>query len=335
MNSGTSRVITSARNPSTATNTSATAPPRRNPRWTRNRTGVSIASASISATRIHETITHANLRIPMIASIARTLSPIVQTVIGETCERFRRPSIVQKMDRPLPRGPASLSGFSQSSRAGTHSEVKRAGGFGYNAPVRRKLMILIAVAGVVIALDQVTKWMVVDELTTRFDDRATFGEKLKAMYGEPPPLGYDGMHFRSKRAITVSENFFRLRYAENPGAAFGMFRNLPPPVRGPMFHLVSILAVILISFYYSKLDPTDREQRWALWGLPLVLGGAVGNYIDRLARAFVVDFLEAHWMDKAYWPSFNIADSAICIGVGMLVLDALLRKERKPVEAKP
>jgi signal peptidase II len=60
-----------------------------------------------------------------------------------------------------------------------------------------------------------------------------------------------------------------------------------------------------------------------------VLGGALGNYVDRIARGFVIDFLEAHWFDKAAWPSFNIADAAICVGVGMLVVDAFVRREEK------
>ncbi len=196
----------------------------------------------------------------------------------------------------------------------------------------RKYLILLVVALGVIALDQWTKYRVVAELTTRFDGRETLGERLKALYGEPPPLGFDGLHFRSKRHIEVAENFFRLRYAENPGAAWGMFRNLPPHIRGPLFHVVSIGAVILIGYYFTKLSGKDPDEKWALWGLPLVLGGALGNYIDRIARAFVIDFAEAHWYDKASWPSFNVADAAICVGVGLLLVDAFVRKEEKPGE---
>ena len=191
----------------------------------------------------------------------------------------------------------------------------------------RKYILLLTVALGVIVLDQWTKYLVVRELTTRFDDRPTLGERLSAMYGEPPPQGFDGLHYRSKRHIEVSESFFRLRYAENPGAAWGLFRSLPPATRGLLFHVVSIGAVVLITWYFSKLSGKDPQERWALWGLPLVLGGAIGNYIDRIARAFVIDFLEAHWYDKAYWPSFNVADSAIVVGVGLLLVDAFVRKE--------
>jgi signal peptidase II len=199
--------------------------------------------------------------------------------------------------------------------------------------VPRKYLLLLSVALGVIVLDQWTKYLVLRELTTRFDDRPTLGERLSAMYGEPPPPGYDGLHFRSKRHIEIAPSFFRLRYAENPGAAWGLFRGLPPHIRGPLFHLVSLGAVVFITWYFSRLSGKDPKERWALWGLPLVLGGALGNYIDRLARAFVIDFLEAHWYDKAAWPSFNVADSAIVVGVGLLLVDAFVRKET-PTESK-
>lgn len=201
----------------------------------------------------------------------------------------------------------------------------------------RKYIVLLVVTLGVIALDQWTKYLVVRDFTILFDRLPTLGERLRAMYSSAPPEGLDGMHYRPKRSLTVSENFFRIRYAENPGAAWGLFRNLPEDVRGPLFHIVSIGAVILISYYFMKLSGSDPAERWALFGLPLVLGGAIGNYVDRLARGFVVDYLEAHWYDKASWPVFNIADSAICVGVGMLVLDAFVRREKKdsPAPASP
>jgi len=195
--------------------------------------------------------------------------------------------------------------------------------------VPRKYLILISLSLAVIALDQWTKYLVTGALTTRFDDRPGLGDRLAALYGKAPPEGLDGNHFRARTSITVSERFFRLRYAENPGAAWGLFRSLPENLRGPLFHLVSLGAVVLISYYFTKLSGTDRAERWALWGLPLVMGGAIGNYVDRLARGFVIDYLEAHWFDRAAWPSFNVADTAICIGVGMLVIDAFARRERK------
>ena len=192
----------------------------------------------------------------------------------------------------------------------------------------RKYLVLFAITFGMIAFDQWSKYLVVGSLTSRFDNQEAVWDRLGLLYGPPPGVAYDGNHFRSRGEFTVSERFFRLRYAENPGAAWGLFRTLPEGVRGPLFHFVSIGAVALICYYFTKLSGTDRTERWAFYGLPLVLGGAVGNYVDRLARGFVIDFLEAHWMDKAAWPSFNAADSAICIGVGMLVMDAIVRRQR-------
>jgi signal peptidase II len=205
--------------------------------------------------------------------------------------------------------------------------------------VSNKIIRLVALAALVVVLDQWVKYLVMGNLTTAFDGRATLGEKLKTFYSNAPAEGWDGLHYRPKKAVTVSENFLRIRYAENPGAAWGLFRTLPERVRGPMFHLVSLGAVILITSYFLRLTG-DRAEVWARWGLPLVLGGAIGNYVCRLARGFVIDFIEAHWFSNPHlvWPSFNVADSAICIGVGMLIVDSFVRRDRKadaPVGSAP
>jgi len=203
-------------------------------------------------------------------------------------------------------------------------------GRGEARAMSRKYGWLAVIALSVIISDQVTKFMVLEKLTTAFDNTAN---KVSVFFGSAPEMGLDGLHYRPKEAVVLSSDFFRFRYAENPGAAFGLFRNLPENLRGPLFHVVSLGAVILIAFYFSKLTGAKNEK-WAKWGLPLVLGGAIGNYMDRLARGFVIDFLEAHWFEKAYWPAFNVADSAICIGVGLLVIDSFVRKEVKtPVRA--
>jgi signal peptidase II len=185
---------------------------------------------------------------------------------------------------------------------------------------------LVATALVILLLDQATKFVVLQHLTTAFDES---GATLGAFYRDgAPPVAFDGYHFRPKAPVVLSDSFFRLRYAENPGAAFGLFRTLPEDLRGPLFHAISIGAVLLIAYYFGKLRG-DANERWARWGLPLVLGGALGNYCDRLARGFVVDFLEAHWFERAFWPAFNVADSAIVVGVGLLIVDSFVRKEVK------
>jgi signal peptidase II len=195
--------------------------------------------------------------------------------------------------------------------------------------VQKKWKLLIALTAAVIVLDQWTKYIVLGDLTTAFDVAPDVGARLKVMTSDAPQPAYEGgYHFRAKPDVVISPSFFRFRYAENPGAAFGLFRSVPDGLRGPLFHLVSIGAVILIVHYFRKLRGS-REELWALFGLPLVLGGAIGNYIDRLCRGFVIDYIEAHWYEVKSWPAFNIADTAICIGVGLLVIDSFVRKETK------
>ena len=197
----------------------------------------------------------------------------------------------------------------------------------------RRYVLFIAVTLTVVVLDQWTKFLAVDALTTRFDEHETVIGEMGALYSDPPPQGVTGYHFRPSGKIDLVDNFLRLRYAENPGAAWGLFGRLPKDIRLPLFHLVSLGAIVLITWYFRKLQGKP-EEKWAIWGLPLVLGGALGNYIDRIARSFVIDFIEAHWFDKAYWPSFNVADMAITAGVGCLIVDAFVRKEKKPETAR-
>lgn len=196
----------------------------------------------------------------------------------------------------------------------------------------RKLAPLLVVALTVLVLDQWTKYLAVRDYTTRFDGAVTLSERLALLYGDPPPVGYDGLHFRSKASLDVAERYLRLHYAENTGAAFGLFRTWPESVRQLLFSIVVLGAVAMGVGVYLKLTPGKRDERWLRWGLPLVVGGALGNWADRLARGFVIDFIQAHWQDRHYWPSFNVADVAVCVGVGMLLLDAFVRKE--PAKSK-
>lgn len=195
--------------------------------------------------------------------------------------------------------------------------------------MNRKYLFLVLIVVPLVLLDQWTKFVVLKELTVAFDDAASTASQLKVFFGKAPEAPEFGLHYQQKRFVTVSEEYFRIRYAENPGAAWGLFRNLSPEVRGPLFHVVSLGALVLIAFFMRELTGKNRKEIWALMGLPLVLSGAIGNYIDRLARGFVIDFLEFHWHDQVAWPSFNVADIAISVGVGMLLIDSFVRREKK------
>jgi signal peptidase II len=125
---------------------------------------------------------------------------------------------------------------------------------------------------------------------------------------------------RLGQGIPVVPGFFDIVFVLNPGAAFGFLATLSDRVRNPLFILISILAVILILFYHDRYL---RSHRLVSVALGLVLGGALGNLIDRLHYGMVVDFLDVH-LGPYHWPAFNVADSAISIGVGLMILDILL-----------
>ena len=116
---------------------------------------------------------------------------------------------------------------------------------------------------------------------------------------------------------TVVDGFFDLRYSENPGVAFGMFQNL----QGGriILTLVALFALAMVFAYLRKSD--DRHARLHV-ALGLIGGGAIGNLIDRIAYGRVTDFIV--WRYKQFeWPAFNIADAALVVGVGLMIIDVI------------
>ena len=100
--------------------------------------------------------------------------------------------------------------------------------------------------------------------------------------------------------------------------------------RRPFFLLVSVAAIAFIMTLYRRLQPKQRALRW---GLPLVLGGALGNVLDRIRYGHVIDFIDAHIVYKGidhHWPTFNVADIAICVGVGLMAVDMFTSKRGRP-----
>ena len=96
----------------------------------------------------------------------------------------------------------------------------------------------------------------------------------------------------------------------------GFLHNAPPWFRDPFFIIIPVLALFMIFFLLMAAPP---KSKWAPLGLSLVFGGAIGNLIDRLRFGYVVDFLDFYWKG-AHWPAFNIADSCIVVGVGILFI---------------
>ncbi len=103
-------------------------------------------------------------------------------------------------------------------------------------------------------------------------------------------------------------------YVKNTGASFGMFPNM-----NTAFTVLSVIVLILMVIFQRTIPP----QVWMVHvALALVMGGALGNLIDRITRGYVVDFLDVNFWPFASWPVFNVADSAIVVGVAILLIDS-------------
>jgi signal peptidase II len=189
--------------------------------------------------------------------------------------------------------------------------------------------VLAIVAGSVLVSDQITKYLAVEHLTYLFPAvRAhTFAERLHAFVSERDLLERG---LADPRYPTIIPGFWQNLYTQNRGAAWGFLAHAGEQFRVPFFYLISLAAVIFIFAYYRKLSP---HQRYLQIALALVLGGALGNALDRVLRGYVIDFIDWHWHDPAWrtpslhWPTFNVADSGISVGLVLLLLEALFVKK--------
>jgi signal peptidase II len=156
-------------------------------------------------------------------------------------------------------------------------------------PPWSKYRRLAWIAGSVVIGDQITKWIILDRL--------------------------DLYH-----AIPVVPGFFNITHVQNPGGAFGFLAQQSPLIRGIVFLLMSFLAVCLIFWLYRQ---TPSTHRLLAAGFALIFGGAIGNLIDRLRFGRVVDFLD-FYIGKWHWPAFNVADSAITVGITIFLVHVVL-----------
>lgn len=136
--------------------------------------------------------------------------------------------------------------------------------------------------------------------------------------------------FRVGESLTLIDPVLAFTYVRNKGAAFGILQTANPSFRDTFFMIIPVAAISVISYLYYKLEAGQRLQSLAL---SLILSGAVGNLIDRLRLGFVVDFVDVHWREVYHWPAFNVADSCIVVGVGILFLQSFLAPQPTPKKA--
>lgn len=119
---------------------------------------------------------------------------------------------------------------------------------------------------------------------------------------------------------TVVPGFFNLLYRENRGGAWGLLSGAPEWFRMPFFVGTSVLAIGFLLWLRRRMLV---QRPWIDWAFPAILGGALGNLIDRVRLGYVIDFIDWH-VRTAHWPTFNVADVGITVGVALLVFDSLV-----------
>lgn len=120
-------------------------------------------------------------------------------------------------------------------------------------------------------------------------------------------------------SITVIPGFFSLTRVHNTGAAFGLLNAIDIPYKTAVMALVQTAALVGLAAYAATLAPGQRLTRI---GLSFVIGGAIGNLIDRVTAGYVLDFFDFYWRGWHFW-AFNIADASITIGVALMILDLI------------
>lgn len=165
--------------------------------------------------------------------------------------------------------------------------------------MKRKYWIFLIFCFGVLALDQWTKYLIVQKL-------------------------------RLYQSVQVIDGFFNIVQVRNTGGAFGIFGGGKGGIGSILFVVVSLIAIGAIVFLFVK---TRENEKTLALSFSLILSGALGNLIDRLHHGEVVDFLDFH-LSTYHWPAFNVADSAICIGIGLMALQVLIRDHKKRTKSK-
>ncbi len=130
--------------------------------------------------------------------------------------------------------------------------------------------------------------------------------------------------------VPVIPNLLNLTHVRNTGVAFGLFAAHDSVVGTWILSLLGMAALAFVGYYFRQVDPRDRGL---LIALALVLGGAVGNLIDRLASGGVTDFID-FYIGRYHWHTFNVADSAITVGIILMILTSLRQDEPGATDAE-
>jgi signal peptidase II len=130
-------------------------------------------------------------------------------------------------------------------------------------------------------------------------------------------------------AIELIPGYARISYVRNSGVAFGLFADIQSVWKPYILASMAVIAVVVILMYSARM-PSNRVLLQL--ALAITLGGILGNFTDRILHGFVVDFIELHIKEVFHWPTFNVADSAITIGIALLLVDTVKHPEVEETE---
>jgi signal peptidase II len=134
------------------------------------------------------------------------------------------------------------------------------------------------------------------------------------------------VYLESSPSITIIPEYLRLSYLHNSGVAFGFFNSVESEWKPYALAAMAVVALAIIVVYGMRMPAGRILMQTAL---AVTSGGILGNLLDRVLRGYVIDFIEFHIHDSFYWPTFNVADSAITIGIGLLLIDAVRHPEKE------
>jgi signal peptidase II len=157
----------------------------------------------------------------------------------------------------------------------------------------RRYLFLAGVVGTIFVLDQITKTLIQGTM-------------------------------RLHESIPIIDRFFSLTYIRNAGAAFGLFAEHGNGLRMAFFVTISVVAIVFLLTFFARMP---KEALLGRLSVAMVMGGALGNLVDRIRFGEVVDFLD-FYIGTYHWPAFNVADSSISVGVSLLIL-YFIREERR------
>jgi len=184
----------------------------------------------------------------------------------------------------------------------------------------RLLLAALVVCGVT-GCDQGTKLHAVGSLTDAFVATTSVAQKVERFLTRAHP--------RPTRVVEVLPGLWDFRYIENTGAAFNFLRTAPRWYATPLLLLLPLLAMAFLGRMVWK-----SRDRWLWLGAAVLLGGGLGNALDRVRLGYVIDFVHWHWGQRFDWPVFNVADAAVAVGIGLL-LWRMGRDTRRATPAAP